>query len=384
MASRQTVGAPGRCTTNPRFVSEGEITYVLNLVQIEPNGMSMSKLKPTETQAFVLSSEKLLAFPPDPERGRILYARIKDRLAESFRQIAGASFSVAEIDETRLAVFLDSVARSQKISPRFFAIYHELLEAVDEDDIDGVSRLFGELVNVDSPGESVSSYNLTDEHLGPGNGARYKRWADIDPENPFNLLALTSGEYSRIATTTREAFALMDASAPEVAGEIRSLLAEVVFANGGVGDKLVFHGISSFYLWGTVILNAEGHKTTLEVVQALAHESSHMHLFAAALDSPLVQNPDEERYHSPLRFDPRPMDGIYHAAYVTARMHYVLSRLLASGVLSPAQVEEAKHASAAHVKSFREGYKVVSSHGNLTELGQGLLSAAYDYMRPYL
>ena len=151
-----------------------------------------------------------------------------------------------------------------------------------------------------------------------------------------------------------------------------------------VGDKLVFNGISSFYLWGAVFLNAGGHKTALEVVQTIAHESSHMHLFAAALDSPLVENPEEERYHSPLRLDPRPMDGIYHATYVTARMHYVLSRLLASGVLSPAQVEEAKTALANHVKSFREGYEVVSSHGNLTELGQGLLSSAQTYMRAYL
>ena len=324
--------------------------------------MSTTNSKPTTTQALAFSSEQLLAFAPDPERGRFLYNRIKDRLAESFRQIADASSSVAEIDETHFAAFLQSVARSHKISPRFFAIYHEMLAAVDEDDIDAVSRLFAELVNTDSPCESVPSYNLTDDHLGPGNGARYSRWADMDPENPLNLLPLTSTEYARIATTTRDAFALMDAGALEVSGEIRCLLAEIVFASGAAGDKLVFNGISSFYLWGAVFLNAGGHKTALEVVQTIAHESSHMHLFAAALDSPLVENPEEERYHSPLRLDPRPMDGIYHATYVTARMHYVLSRLLASGVLSPAQVEEAKTALANHVKSFCEGYEVVSSH----------------------
>jgi hypothetical protein len=360
------------------------VVFVSNLVQDEANEMSTNMLIPSQTQASVLSPESLLAFPPDPERGRVLYGRIKARLAQSFRQIADASASVTEIDETRLAAFLDSLARSDKASPRFFAVYHEMLLAAEEDDIDAISRLFGELVNVDSPAESVPVYNLTDEHLGSSGAARYNRWADMDPENPFNLLPLASTEYGRIAATTRDAFDLIDSGAPEVSGEIRSLLAEVVFASGGVGDKLVFHGISSFYLWGTVILNAECHKTTVEIVQALAHETSHMHLFAAALDSPLVQNPEEERYHSPLRDDPRPMDGIYHATYVTARMHYVLSRLLASGVLSPAQVEEAKLASASHVGSFREGYEVVSSHGNLTELGQGLLSAAHAYMRSYL
>jgi hypothetical protein len=346
--------------------------------------MSTTEFQPTPIAAFALSSEQLVAFAPDPERGHVLYDRIKQRLAESFRQIADASSPFAEIDEPSLAVFIDSINRSRKISPRLFAIYNEMLAAAEEDDIAAISRLFGELVNTDFYGESVSSYNLTDEHLGPGNAKRYARWADMDAENPLALRPLDSAEYSRIAAVTTEAFALMDAGASDVSDEIRSLLAEVVFAHGGDGGNLIFHGISSFYLWGTVVLNAEGHTTALEIAQTLAHETSHMHLFAAALDSPLVRNPDDERYHSPLRIDPRPMDGIYHATYVTARMHYVVSHLLASGILSPAQVEEAKAACASHVKSFSEGYREVSSHGNLTELGHGLLSSAHDYMRPYL
>jgi hypothetical protein len=338
----------------------------------------------TPTTPALLSPERVLAFAPDPERGRIFYARIKERLADSFRQIGAASSPVVEIDETRLAAFLDSVSGAQKISPRFFAIYHELLVAADEDDLDTVSRLFAELIHADSLGDSVNFFNVTDEHLGPGNGARYKHWADMDPENPLHIIPLTPAEYDRMAATTREAFALMDAGAPEVSGEIRSILAEVVFAGGDAGEKLVFHGISSFYLWGTVLLNAHGHKTALEVVQTIAHESAHMYLFAAALDSPLVENPDVDRYHSPLRLDPRPMDGIYHATFVTARMHYVLARILASGTLPTALLEEATTALATQVKAYRECYEVVSSHGNLTELGQGLLSRAHAYMLPHL
>ena len=157
-----------------------------------------------------------------------------------------------------------------------------------------------------------------------------------------------------------------------------------MFAKGEFGENLVFHGISSFYLWGTVLLNAESHKTTLDVVQTLAHETSHMHLFAVALDSPLVENPETERYHSPLRMDPRPMDGIYHATYVAARMHYAVSRLLTSDALSAAQREDAVKAVASHVASFAEGYDVVRSHGRLTELGESLLARAHAYMQPCL
>jgi HEXXH motif-containing protein len=335
------------------------------------------------THAACFSPDQLLAFPPDAVRGAILYDRIKKRLAESLHQIAEASSSVASIDESRIGVFLDSIVCAPKISSSAFAIYHEILEAADEDDVDRVSRLFAELVNQDFPGP-LGFHNLTDEHLGPGNPARYARWADVDPECTLNLIPLSSEEYRQIAATTQEAFALMDAGAPEVSGEIRSLLVEVVFALGGVGARLMFHGLSSFYLWGTVFLNAAEHKTALEVVQTLAHESSHMHLFGAALDSPLVENPDDHLYQSPLRVDPRPMDGIYHATYVTARMHYVLSRLCSSGALSPAFIEQAEHRIAGHIKAFREGYEVVCTQGELTELGQGLFSRCYNYMRPYL
>ena len=284
------------------------------------------------TQAFPLTSEQLLSFRPDPERGRMLYNRIKDRLGESFRQIADASSSVAQIDESRLLAFLDSVSRSRKISPRFFAIYHEILVAVDADDVDAVSRLFGELVDADSRGDSVPSHNLTDEHLGPGNAARYRRWADMDPENPLNLLPLISAEYGRIAATTSDAFALMDAGAPEVSGEIRSLLAEVVFAGGAADDKFMFHGISSFFLWGTVLINAEGHKTTLEVVQTLAHESSHMHLFAVALDSPLVNN--SERGALPVAIAGGPSPHGRHLPRDVCNRAHALRRLAASGFRS--------------------------------------------------
>jgi hypothetical protein len=332
----------------------------------------------------VLAPNQLLAFPPDPARGRILYDCVKERLAESFHQIADASSPVSRFNEGRVAAFLHSISRAPKISPSLFAIYHEMLAAVDEDDVDRVSGLFVELVNQDLSDGPISLHNLIDEHLGQGNGARYKRWADVDPENRLNLIPLAPDEFRQIAATTRKAFALMDAGAPEVSSEIRSLLAEVVFANGAVGANLVFNGLSSFYLWGAVFLNAKAHTTTLKVVQTLAHESSHMHLFAAALDSPLVQNPYEHRFRSPLRSEPRPMDGIYHATYVTARMHYVLSRLHSSGVLAPALVEEADDCLARHVRAFREGYEVVSTHGKPTELGHDLLASCHAYMRAYL
>jgi hypothetical protein len=49
------------------------------------------------------------------------------------------------------------------------------------------------------------------------------------------------------------------------------------------------------------------------MVQMLAHESSHNLLFGFSADESLVENSPEELFPSPLRMDPRPMDGICHA-----------------------------------------------------------------------
>jgi hypothetical protein len=336
------------------------------------------------SEASRITQKRLVAFPPDAERGSVLYANVKERLADTFRQLFEASRAVAEIDEPRFANFLEQLGCSRHISPRFFGIYFDILDAIARDDIASISTLFAELNEVEGPSSEVVCRNLTDDDLGIGNVARYKRWADTDRENPLHLNALTLEEFVRISALAREAFALLDAGAPEVSGEIRSLLEEVVFAKGDADEKFTFHGISSFCLWGAILMNAEGHKTELEVLQTLTHESSHMHLFGVALDSPLVLNDEGERYKSPLRFDPRPMDGIYHAVYVSARMHYALSRLLAAGVLSPAQVEEAQAASLTHIKSFREGLATIEAQGRLTELGHDLMSEAKSYMLPYL
>ena len=125
--------------------------------------MSTTDFSPAITQAVSLSAAQL-AFPCDPERGRLLYHAVKDRLVESFRQIAAASAAVAEIDEARFTAFLDCIARSRKISPRFFAIYYEILVAADEDEVDAVSSLSAQLVSEDTV-DSVPSYNLTDADL---------------------------------------------------------------------------------------------------------------------------------------------------------------------------------------------------------------------------
>jgi HEXXH motif-containing protein len=137
-------------------------------------------------------------------------------------------------------------------------------------------------------------------------------------------------------------------------------------------------------LFGAILLNVNGHETVLQMIEALIHESSHNLLFGLCADGPMIDNLESERYDSPLRFDPRPMDGIVHATYVLARMYQGIRRLLDSGCLNRAQIEEARAMLAASASKYGEGWCTVSRHAQLTPLGERVMQAAHDYMTHYM
>jgi HEXXH motif-containing protein len=133
-------------------------------------------------------------------------------------------------------------------------------------------------------------------------------------------------------------------------------------------------------LWGALFINPARPKTDVELVETLAHESAHSLLFGHAIDDPLVENDTAERFQSPLRDDPRPMDGIFHATFVSARMHYAMARLAQSGLLAAADEASAREAMTRDASAFRDGLAVVEANGRLTGLGAAVMAGARNYM----
>lgn len=176
------------------------------------------------------------------------------------------------------------------------------------------------------------------------------------------------------------AFDLLDHALPALAGEIRGLVNEVVIVAGDPTQSLQFDGGSHFQLWGALFLNGDFHHTDQALIEVLAHESAHSLLFGFCTETALVENTDDELFVSPLRPDPRPMDGIYHATFVSARMHWAMSRLLASRLLDEAGEEAARAALAGDIRNFDAGYGVVAEFGRLTPLGAALIGEAKSYM----
>lgn len=297
-------------------------------------------------------------------------ARLADTLDYVFTEVGDA----LGVDRERAAEVAAQV-RSTRQSPNRFGAYYDMVFAIEIDNLGEARECAAELL-AEGPAQGLRVAAIEDR--SPSHTERYRRLlmpepgmaAQPDPE----LLAETTARIDA-------AFDLLDRGFPEMAAEIRELLREVVIAAGPADPKApTFDGASSYMLWGVTLLNARGQKNVLDTAQALAHESGHNLLFGLCASGSLVENPDEELFSSPLRTDLRPMDGVFHATYVIARMHQTLSRLLEAGVLDRAEREAALSDLAAHRRNFETGDRVVREGGRLTELGAEVIASARAYM----
>jgi HEXXH motif-containing protein len=265
--------------------------------------------------------------------------------------------------------------REARQAPHRFALYYDLVLAIEADKLEEAQALAGALLAASDAGET-RVVGIDDRPADEA--ARYRRLLVPDPDMaqqpPPDRLAAAR---ERIGA----AFALLDRGFPEIAAEIRNLLREVVIVEavekpGG----LRFDGASSYQLWGATMLNVRGQANVTDTAQALAHESGHNLLFGFCAAGSLVDNPDDELFSSPLRADPRPMDGVFHATYVTARMHQTVSRLLQTGVIEGTHVNGALADLQAHQNHFAAGDQVIREGARLTELGAELIESARAYM----
>ena len=308
---------------------------------------------------------------------------MRGRLAESLRYIMDRAAGRVTVPISEMNGFLTRL-ESGPVSPLVFGTYCDLVLALDADDLDEAAVLFKEIAAAPNAPPGLRIIELGDTATDRM-ANRYLRLVDTDVDLPFSIFPPAPADAAVVRRLVGQAFALLDAGNPELAAEVRTIIREIVLA-ASTDDPTTaqFDGVSSFLLWGATVLEVRSYKSAVQMVQTLAHESGHNLLFGLCADGPLHRNDEHQRYKSPLRVDARPMDGIIHAAYVTARMHQSVQRLLDRGTLDGAQADEARAANAINAKNFAMGVGTLDQHATLTPLGQSVMGNARAYMARYL
>lgn len=320
---------------------------------------------------------------PTGQHGEILARRISERLLRSLSHIA-SRVSVVSADKTKSsdisAHLSQTLDQGGHFSPGLHLLHNDLLVAATSNDFKTCEQLIKEILENNWCTSALSVREFSPNVLGKREYKRFSDCLNVDPTTPTAVTVPDPETVKELRETISQALHLLQASSPDHFAEVKAILAEIILAKNATPETYAFSGASSFSAWGAVFLSADEGRGVIDLLQAIVHETAHLVLFAEALDGPLVLNDPNERYKSPLRANPRPMDGIYHATFVSARMYqaiYDLQHRLGDefdfGDILVNALEQNR-------QNFNEGYGVVMRDADLTEIGDRLIKGAADYM----
>jgi len=310
-------------------------------------------------------------FEPDPARAGALDDRMHRELSMSLLHLAEATQTVLPEASAAMQSAAGRIASGERLPALAFATYFRIARALLQERREDLPPLVETLAEVPSRAPGLRIHT----HAAPRSGPLLDALADPDA-GVFEMAPVSPETAAAFGTLLDEGLALMARAIPELHGEVARIVREVLLAHAPPGRKMEFDGASHYQFWGLLMLNPKHHRTPLAVVEVLAHESAHTLLFGLTVEEPLVFNPDDELYPSPLRRDPRPMDGIYHATFVSARMAWAMERMAEDPALTPEERAAAAEAARTDRMNFASGLGVVDAHGRLSETGRAIMEGA--------
>lgn len=318
---------------------------------------------------------------PDGKRARALDDKMASLLRRSLDTIRVEAAGVAQCRVAgSLARAVDDVALDRRPRPVVWAHYAELCDAIASDDISAAN--FTAAALDDALGAASAPYvsNLNDRDLGIGNAALYAKVLDDDRAAPRDLVAVDEGEVARARALIGEAHDLFGGTCPDLLSEMDALVREIVLVGGRPGGN-EFAGAATLFLWGAIFINPTTIPDRLAMAEALTHEAGHALLTGLTGGLDVTVNDRHERYPSPLRADPRPVEGVAHAAFVLARMTLMLDRLAHARQLDDRERARLDAMRAANADLFDSAMLTLREHARFTPDGTAIFGACESFMK---
>jgi hypothetical protein len=319
------------------------------------------------------------AFVPDAARVDAIDAGLRQRLAASLDYIE----EIAGAPGVQGAGALKSVRErlnAAPVSPWTFGLYARLVAELSRGDGAEAASAIADLADAARRPAQEGIVILRSRGVPGPWWDHFEVLLDTDKDRPFNPGPPDFGAAKACETELQAALALLQRADSTWHGELGVLLRMLVLGappSRGPGER--FNGASTFFLWGGALLNANVRRSPIRMLDVLVHESSHVLLFGVAANEPLTLNAADHRFASPLREDKRPIDGIFHACFVTTRVHLAMTRLLASGELDGEATATALERRRDNALAARGSLEILDRHAEPSKLGSTILSTMRDY-----
>ncbi len=319
-------------------------------------------------------------FFPSAQRAIDLNTGMNTELGLSLAHICEQAAGEIDFDQDALAGLCQHLRSGGNVAPAVFGTYYNLVQAIYQDDEAEARNLFAYLAESQPWANGASIMALDDPHHQRASEIYLQKWNE-SLDDGITFAAPRPDIVADFRTRLAEGRDLLRETIPELSGELDAIIRQfVIIGRDGATDYQVDGG-SHYQLWGALFLNGHFHQDRVAVAEVLAHESAHSFLFGFCTHEALTNNDQNTRYPSPLRHDLRPMDGIYHATFVSARMHWAMMTLSKSPLLTSEERQRAIAAAEADYTNFFAGHGVVAEHGELTSIGEQLMGGAHAYMQ---
>ncbi len=296
---------------------------------------------------------------------------------QAVRTLLGNSLAyLAEFlgDDTALGEAKQRVCEGP-VSPFVFCLYSQLVAQLSTGGADAARITVAELA--EAAGQGVDSAIAPYQGPGVPNAwwSSYHALLDTEPGRDFRPVPPTESGLEAFRGQYRAATAIMEKCDPDLAQEVTTLIRLAVpAAPRDASSEQRFNGASTFLAWGAAIFNSEIERHPVAMIDLLVHESGHLLLFGLVEGGALTKNAPTERYTSPLRQDPRPIDGIFHACFVATRVYVAMTRLIESGGLDRQTMELAHMHAEKNGTSAVRGLGELNAHAMPTDRGEGVLA----------
>ena len=323
-------------------------------------------------------------FLPGRDNGRASRTRIQARLAVSIAHICEQCSGHISFDEKAALALVELLNSPGRVRPSVFGDYFSLVGAIEaqHQDAEAVSEALGRLLEGPfEAGEGIAVRPLLRSHFTPTEESRLRDQFVSESLAAEQIGRLDEARAAGKVERIRDALALIAEHAPRSHAEMDPVIAEIVLAQDPVGtSETELAACSSLERWGSMLINTDALESSLLLAEAVMHEAAHSYLYGASPVEFHVRNPIGELHKSPLRADPRPMDGIYHATFVLARTCFSMNEFAASVTLDPEMRRDARYRAEQCRSLFEEGYGVLDRHADYTDEGRAIMAAAHDYM----
>ena len=317
----------------------------------------------------------MFRFEPSADEAARRTQDMHEALGDSVFSLAQqASHVLPSLEIERVANWRQDIRCNPSLSAETFGAYYDLVDALERDAFSDAKSLFDEILTAPRTSAPTRIRSLGRDYSERVD-ARFRRYMGSEKTGVSGIAAPEHVDQERFSKTLNAALSLVSQHRPELAAEFQNLIRDIILVAPDCASNIEFEGGTSFKLWGALFLNAECTPSAVQLAVTLAHEEGHAVLFGACRSEMLVDNSDEERFWSPIRQSPRPLEGIFHATFVSARMMdllLVLRRGQGFSVSERAQIEsDLKLAT----QIYREGVEMVGRHARFTSTGKTVFDA---------